>query len=290
MLLNTLAQDFQDIFRLPWVSLSIILNLILIESLLSIDNAAVLATMVRDLPKDQRYKALRYGILGAYIFRGLALIFASVLISIWWFKPLGGLYLLYLALRYFFRKKKTELVDEAMHEAEEQKRSWLYRKTRGALGPFWATVIMVEIMDAAFSIDNVIAANAYSKNIILIWTGVFIGILAMRFVATGFMRLMEKYPFLETCAYCVIALLGLKLALSGISHFYPCSEFTKFMEGDHECLYHSKGLKPPEGEHPKVWGDVITSVFSLGIFFIPILTSILFNWPKHKEEPDHQSP
>jgi len=283
MLLHSLSQDFQEIVRYPWVSFSIIINLILIESLLSVDNAAVLATMVRDLPKHQRYKALRYGILGAYFFRGLALVFASVLISIWWFKPLGGLYLLYLAARYFFRRKKTELVDEALLEAELQKKSWFYRKTRGALGPFWATVIMVEIMDAAFSIDNVIAANAYSTNLILIWTGVFIGILAMRFVATGFMRLMEKYPFLETCAYCVITLLGVKLALSGITHFYPCSGFARFMEGDHECLYHSKGLKPPLGEHPKVWGDVITSIFSLGIFFIPILTSTLFNWPKHRD-------
>ena len=34
----------------------IILNLILIESLLSVDNAAVLATMVMDLPKEQAQK------------------------------------------------------------------------------------------------------------------------------------------------------------------------------------------------------------------------------------------
>ena len=46
-------------------ALMIILNLIIIESLLSIDNAAVLATMVMDLPQHQRSKALRYGIIGA---------------------------------------------------------------------------------------------------------------------------------------------------------------------------------------------------------------------------------
>ena len=39
----------------------IILNLIIIEGLLSIDNAAVLATMVMDLPKEQRARALRIG-------------------------------------------------------------------------------------------------------------------------------------------------------------------------------------------------------------------------------------
>lgn len=285
MYLESFHQLLDQIVQKPWVSLSVIVNLILIESLLSVDNAAVLATMVLDLPKDQRPKALRYGILGAYIFRGLSLLFAAVLISIWWFKPLGGLYLLFLAVRYFFKRKKKKLPGSPMEEAMEQKRSWLYRKTLGALGPFWATVVMVEVMDAAFSIDNVIAANAYSKNIVLIWIGVFIGILAMRFVAQGFMRLMEKYPFLEGCAYTVIALLGAKLFLSGLNHFYPCSAFAQFMEGNHECLYYSRGLQPPEGEHPQVWGDIITSAFSLGIFLVPIITSNLFNWPRHHDLP-----
>ena len=68
--LNTL---WQDIISHPGASLAIIGNLIIIESLLSVDNAAVLATMVMDLPKEQREKALRYGIWGAYVFRGLAL-------------------------------------------------------------------------------------------------------------------------------------------------------------------------------------------------------------------------
>lgn len=70
--------------------------LILIESLLSVDNAAVLATMVMDLPKEQRNKALKYGIIGAYVFRGICLILAGFLVTIWWLKPIGGLYLLYL--------------------------------------------------------------------------------------------------------------------------------------------------------------------------------------------------
>jgi YkoY family integral membrane protein len=279
MFLDSFHELLDQIAQKPFHSLGVVVNLIIIESLLSIDNAAVLATMVLDLPKRQRAKALRYGIIGAYVFRGIALLFAAVLISIWWFKPLGGLYLLYLALHYFFKKKGH--LDTPQEELEEKKRSWFYQRTLGALGPFWTTVVMVEAMDAAFSIDNVIAANAYSKNIILIWVGVFIGILAMRFVAQGFVRLMEKYPFLEICAYAVIALLGLKLTLSGLNHFMPCSDFAVFLEGPNECYLHN-GQPIPEGEHPRVWGDILTSVFSLGIFFIPVLTSILFNWPHHK--------
>ena len=90
----------QDILNHPGASLAIIGNLILIESLLSVDNAAVLATMVMDLPEKEREKALKYGIWGAYVFRGLAMLFASILIKIWWLKPVGGIYLLYLVYSY----------------------------------------------------------------------------------------------------------------------------------------------------------------------------------------------
>lgn len=81
--------------------LIIILNLVLLEIVLSIDNAAVLSTMVNDLPKNQHKKALTYGIVGAYVFRGLALLFAVYLIQLEWLKILGGLYLVYLCISSF---------------------------------------------------------------------------------------------------------------------------------------------------------------------------------------------
>ncbi|XZF12906.1 DUF475 domain-containing protein [Chitinophagaceae bacterium MMS25-I14] len=283
MILENFNQLVEQIAHKPLASLSIVVNLIIIESLLSVDNAAVLATMVLDLPKDQRSKALRFGIIGAYLFRGICLLFAALLIQIWWFKPVGGIYLVGLAVRYFFFRKPAEEPHLTPEEELQQKNeSWLYRKTLGLFGRFWATVILVELMDLAFSIDNVIAANAYTKNIILIWVGVFIGILAMRFVAQGFVRLIEKYPFLEKCAYLVIGLLGVKLLLALYTHFMPCSDFTVFIEGPHDCLEH-QGRQLPEGVHPTVWGDIITSVLSIAIFILPVLSSMLFNVPHHKK-------
>ena len=97
-------------------ALLIILNLILIESLLSVDNAAVLATMVMDLPPEQRSKALRYGIIGAYVFRGICLLLAAFLVQIWWLKPLGGLYLLYMAYDYFRTKKTPDPGDDTLNK------------------------------------------------------------------------------------------------------------------------------------------------------------------------------
>lgn len=249
--------------------------LILIESLLSVDNAAVLATMVMDLPPAQRKKALKYGIIGAYVFRGICLVLAGFLVSIWWLKPLGGLYLLYLVWDWWKGKQTAGKEDDFI----DKKGNWLYRVTVGSLGNFWATVALVELMDLAFSIDNVFAAVAYTPNIIAIWIGVFIGILAMRFVAQGFVKLMERYTFLETCAFTVIAILGIKLTLTLVTHSYPCSAFSRFMEGDNACNA-SKGVPVSIGEHEMVWGDIVTTILTLAIFFLPILSSLLLNFPK----------
>ncbi|MBI1837623.1 MAG: DUF475 domain-containing protein [Flavobacteriia bacterium] len=249
----------QQILDNPGASLGIIGNLVIIESLLSVDNAAVLATMVMDLPEKQRDKALKYGIWGAYIFRGLAMIFASLLIKIWWLKPVGGLYLLYLVYGYW-KGKQTESEED---DIVDKNSNWLYRITVGSLGNFWATVCLVELMDMAFSIDNVFAAVAFTPNIILVCIGVFIGILAMRFIAQWFVKLMEKYSFLETAAFVVIAILGVKLTLSLVEHFSPKSELALFLKGE--------------------TADIIMSITTVSIFFIPIMTSRIFNFPKKND-------
>jgi YkoY family integral membrane protein len=259
-IIQNLASLWQDIIHHPAASLAIVGNLIIIESLLSVDNAAVLATMVMDLPQNQRKKALKYGIWGAYIFRGLAMIFAFILIKIWWLKPLGGLYLLYLVWDWYKGKQTPTKEDDLV----DKKSNWLYKATVGSLGSFWATVCLVELMDMAFSIDNVFAAVAFTPNIILVCIGVFIGILAMRFIAQWFVRLMETYSFLETSAFVVIGILGLKLILSLTEHFYPESEASKFL-ASHTV-------------------DIGISVLTVLIFFVPIITCLCFNFPAKKSQ------
>lgn len=236
-------------------SLAIVGNLVIIESLLSVDNAAVLATMVGDLPKDQRKKALRYGIFGAYVFRGLCIVFASFLIKFWFLKPLGGLYLLYLAYGHF---KAHPAAGE--DEAVDKGKSWVYRHTLGLFGKFWATVALIELMDLAFSIDNVFAVVAFTDNLLLICVGVFIGILAMRLVAQAFVLLMGRYPFLETAAFVVIGLLGFKLVLSLMGHFQPGHPLATALDSEA--------------------ADVALTVLTVVVFLVPWATSLLFNVPQ----------
>ncbi|TGE15311.1 TerC family protein [Hymenobacter elongatus] len=252
-------QHIQQILDNPLAALAIVGNLVIIESLLSVDNAAVLATMVGDLPKDQRQKALRYGIIGAYVFRGLCILFAAYLIEFWFLKPLGGLYLVYLVYDHFKSRK--------YHGEEEidKNKSWLYKNTLGLFGKFWATVALIELMDLAFSIDNVFAVVAFTNNLILICLGVFIGILAMRLVAQAFVLLMAKYPFLETAAFLVIGILGLKLMLSLFEHYLPNHAFSHFLSSH--------------------VADVGLTLITVGMFVVPLVTSLLFNVPRHMTMP-----
>jgi len=179
----------------------IFLNIVILEIELSIDNAAVLAAMVKELQKKQQNKALTYGIAGAYVFRGLALLFASVLIKLVWLKVAGGLYLMYLAYN-------------ALSTNVEQGGESKMTIKIPFLSALWSTIVAIEMMDLVFSIDNVFAAVAFTPNLWLICGGVFIGILAMRFATTKFVKVLEKNPILERVAYWVIGALGLKLVSS----------------------------------------------------------------------------
>jgi YkoY family integral membrane protein len=221
-----MVQQWNDLIAIltehPLNALFLILGIILLEVILSFDNAAVLATMVKDLSPEDQSKALRYGILGAYVFRGVALVLVDVILGIWWLKPIGGIYLLYMAFKHFYDSAK----EKADEEVKDTKQSFLYKYTVGILGVFWSTVLAVEFMDIVFSIDNIFAVVAYSENILLICIGVFIGILAMRYVAKYFVVLMEKFPFLEKSAFIVIGILVIKLCFSVLVHFGE-SDFTK---------------------------------------------------------------
>ncbi|MBL0310889.1 MAG: DUF475 domain-containing protein [Bacteroidetes bacterium] len=239
----------------PKTAALVVLNLVLIESLLSIDNAAVLATMVMDLPKEKRSRALKYGILGAYVFRGLALFFASELIKINWLKLAGGAYLLYLTGHFFYKRigKEEHILDIQKGELDEKIK---HPKTIPGLNHFWSVVVMVELMNLTFSIDNVFAAVAFTDNIFIICTGVFIGILSMRIVAGYFVKLMERLPFLDSIAYLVIGVLGLRLCLEFACHYTPDFILCRMLEAENADMYFS--------------------IFTVSLFVLPILYHLIF--------------
>jgi YkoY family integral membrane protein len=186
-----------------------VLTLVILEGLLSGDNALVLAVMVRHLPREQQKRALRYGIWGAFGFRAIAVLLSSLLLKFWLFKVVGGAYLLYLAGSHFLSREEDRHANKT---------------TRFGSG-FWGTVVSVELADIAFSIDSIVAAVAMADSmplrvgpngkLFIVYIGGILGILTMRFVAGLFILLLERFHGLAVGAYVLVAWIGLKLVWSG---------------------------------------------------------------------------
>jgi len=187
--------------------------LIALEGLLSADNAMVLAVLVLGLPKRQQRKALRYGILGAFVFRGIATILAAYLIRLGWVKLVGAGYLLYLVYKHFGGRATIE-----GRRTPPQAQPWL------GLTAFWATVAKVELTDIVFAIDSILVAVAMSPKLWVILTGGILGIIMMRLVIGQLLSLVERYPPLVDGAFIIIAWVGMKLLIEyahsvGYIHF-----------------------------------------------------------------------
>lgn len=219
---------------MDWTIPVIILQLVMLEGLLSIDNAAVLGALVSKLPNNlpipwprllkkpgdllhpllgnQRTAALRVGLLGAYLGRGLMLLLASLIISNPWLKILGAAYLIRLA----FENLGSAEGAEGDEEAQELKSH-----------SFWGLVVTVELADLVFSLDNVVAAVSLSNKIWVVMVGVALGILFMRFAAGWFSYAVEKEPILKPAAYILVFNIGVELLVEEFAHI-EISDWVRF--------------------------------------------------------------
>jgi YkoY family integral membrane protein len=176
--------------------------LVLLEALLSADNALVMAIMVLGLAKSDHKKALRYGLVGGFAFRIVATLLAVYLIRLTWVKLLGGLYLLYLSYAHFWSGKTGE-----ERRAAPKAKPWL------GLSAFWGAVVRIELVNLAFSIDSILVAVAISRKLWVVVTGGILGIVAMRMVVGQMIAIIERYPALVDGAFVIIAWVGMKLIL-----------------------------------------------------------------------------
>jgi len=223
----------------------IVLQLIFLEGILSIDNAAVLGAMVAPLPADepvpwpswlnfmagwgdrffgpQRKAALTVGLFGAYAGRALMLLLATFIIANPWLRLLGAAYLFKLAI---------EHLGSQHGEGEEEKGEEEEFGSKTAGKGFWTVVLLVNLADLAFSLDNVVAAVALSSKLWVVFLGVAIGILIMRFAAQIFTVLIEREPVLSTAAYLLVLAIGVEVLISDITllmgHEFVFASWQKF--------------------------------------------------------------
>jgi YkoY family integral membrane protein len=175
--------------------------LIFLEGILSLDNALVLAVLARDLPPEQRKRALTYGLVGAFVFRIIAIALVSHLLALNWIKFVGGGYLIFVALKGLLKKEEHE-----EHLSKKVKRG------------FWATVVVIELTDIAFALDSILAAVALTKETWIVITGGIIGMVMMRFASTLFLKLLDRFPNFERTAFLLVFVIGTKVIIEG---FHP---------------------------------------------------------------------
>jgi YkoY family integral membrane protein len=176
----------------------VVLSLVLIEGLLSVDNALAIAAMAKHLPDKQRKIAMTVGYAGAYGFRLLALAVASLIIDNHWLMILGAAYLIWLMCNHF----NEDLEEETEGKQPDYVRPYGFAKT----------IAMIAFLDLSLSFDNVVAAVAFARdNKWFVYLGVTIGIITLRLVAGYCIKLIGRYPWLEHTAFILVGYVGFLL-------------------------------------------------------------------------------
>ena len=219
--------------------------LVLLEGVLSIDNALVLGLLAKRLPKPLQKRALTYGLVGAFVFRFLAILASAWLLRSKFFKLIGGGYLIYIAVKHLFFESQEEgnntiavdaegelelrqsgtgaplTAEQEGVELQERVPIPMTDKESVAGWDFWKAVIVIELTDIAFAVDSILAALAlvgstpgetgFHPKLWVVVLGGIIGLLLMRVAAAMFIKLLEKFPRFETAAYLLVTVIGLKL-------------------------------------------------------------------------------
>jgi YkoY family integral membrane protein len=176
--------------------------LIILELLLSADNAIALASLTKSLDSPLlRSKALNIGITISLLFRIFLILLSNILLKFIIIRIFAGLYLIYLFISNVFYSSESDTQDPDNDKGNNNFK-------------FLKIVALLSLTDFAFSIDSITTAVAISDQYILIIFGAIIGVLALRFTSGIFLSLLEKFLRLETAGYIAILIVGIKLLLN----------------------------------------------------------------------------
>jgi len=164
-------------------------KIIIIDLLLSGDNAVVIALACRNLPEAQRRKGIMYGVSGAIGLRVVLTFFAVGLLSLPYLKLVGALLLLWIGI-------KLILPEEGVHGENSIK----------AEAHLWGAIKTIIVADFVMSLDNVLGVAAVAKdNVWLLVFGLLVSIPMIAWSSQLVLKLIDRYPLI---IYAGGALLG----------------------------------------------------------------------------------
>jgi len=192
-----LDQIFNSPFNIGVEAPFVLLVLVLLEAVLSADNAIALAAIARGLEnQEMERKALNIGLVFAYVLRISLILTATWVQKFWQFELLGGAYLLWLVFQHF----TTDEDENNQHNGPR-------------FTTLWQAIPVLAFTDLAFSLDSVTTAIAVSQEQWLVISGATIGIITLRFMAGLFIRWLDEYTHLADAGYITVAFVGLRLML-----------------------------------------------------------------------------
>ncbi|MGI8934803.1 MAG: TerC family protein [Phormidesmis sp.] len=174
--------------------------LIMLELVLSADNAIALAAIAQGLQTEAlQKKALDIGLVVAFVLRITLILAASWVLNYWQFEVAGAAYLLWLVYQHFMTGSDDD-------------------ESRGPrFNSLWQAIPTIALTDLAFSLDSVTTAIALSKDVLIVMLGGTIGIVALRFMAGLFIRWLDIYVRLEDAGFVTVALVGIRLLVRVIN-------------------------------------------------------------------------
>ncbi|MBK8317849.1 MAG: TerC family protein [Betaproteobacteria bacterium] len=156
-----------------WIAVG---QIILIDIVLSGDNAVVIALACRNLSPELRKTGIFWGVAGAIILRVVLTVFAALVMNLPWLKLVGGLLLVWIAV-------KLMLPEEA--DGHDIKAS----------GNLWGAVKTIIVADFVMSLDNVIAvAGAAHGSLPLLLFGLAVSIPLIVWSSQLILHWMERWP------------------------------------------------------------------------------------------------
>ena len=177
--------------------------LVLLEVVLSADNAVALAAIARSGNNPERERlSLNIGITMALVLRIGLIVAAQWVLQHLWVQLVAAAYLMWLVFDHFWQRNQAEIQDYRDEKVIDRLPRSLVK-----------TVILLAFTDLAFSIDSVAAAVAVSDQVILIDTAAMIGIVALRFTSGLFIRWLDEYPRLETAGFLAVGFVSIRLIL-----------------------------------------------------------------------------
>lgn len=266
--MENLLQEFYHLFTAAWFLA--LVNIIIIDIVMSWDNAIIIWMATRNLPEELRKKAILVWIVLATLMRIWFAFFATYLLTLTWIKFAWGILLLYVVWKFY----------------KELRLGWNHHDDNSSKVKeisFWSAIYTIIIADVSMSLDNVLAvAWASHGNVVTLGIWLVFSILLMAFASNLIAKKLNDYPIIQWVWLLVILFVAIEMLISWtpeieksvqITNLFPIFVFWTSMVF---VYLHQKYIKKVDEE--KIWNYFKQNYLKVLISFIFLVMIFVNLW------------